>query len=158
MEGYGAKRFESDSEWKIIREGCGEGTLIGGYTSIFALMLTNEYFAYNKDKKYILFLEDHERFSGVGAVATYLAFISQSAFMRSVTALIFGHFSVNVPPDLLRVLQRFGERHNIPVVYTDDFGHGNRHAVLPIGVNAELNTSNDKAAFNFPQPPLSEKS
>jgi muramoyltetrapeptide carboxypeptidase len=67
--------------------------------------------------------------------------------MQSVTGLIFGHYAENVPEDLFRCLERFGERHNIPVVYSDDFGHGTRHAVLPIGVNAALNTAKKELLF-----------
>lgn len=147
VEGYEAEKFVSDSTWKTLCGGSCEGTLIGGYASLFGLMLANEHFRYDADRKYLLFLEDHERFSNVGAVSTYLAFISQSAFMHHVTGLIFGHFAVNAPDDLLRSLERFGVKHRIPVVYTDDFGHGTRHAIMPIGVNAMLDA--DKQTLTF---------
>ena len=146
--GCEARRFESDSEWRVLRGGACEGTLIGGYLSLVALMLGSEYFSYDPTRKYLLFLEDHERFSNVGAVSTYLAFISQHAFMRSVTGVIFGHYSQHLPDDLASSLERFGERHGIPVVYTDDFGHGTRHAIFPIGVDASLDA--DKRELVFP--------
>jgi len=147
VEGFESTHFISDSKWKTLRGGSNEGTLIGGYTPLFGLMLANEYFKYNKDKKYLLFLEDHEKFSSVGAVSTCLGFIGQSAFMRNVAGLIFGHFSVSVPDDLLRCLERFGDRHDIPVVYTDDFGHGTRHAIFPIGINASLDADKQQLKF-----------
>jgi muramoyltetrapeptide carboxypeptidase len=147
VEGHSAEQFISDSKWRTLHGGNCEGMLIGGYTSLFGLMLANEHFKYDTDKKYILFLEDHEKFGKVGAVSTYLAFIAQSAFMRNVAGLIFGHYSVNVPDDLLRCLERFGTKHNIPVVYTDDFGHGTSHAILPIGMNATLNADNQMLIF-----------
>ena len=149
VEGYNAEQFVSDSKWRILHGGNCEGILIGGYTSLFGLMLANEHFRYDTDKKYLLFLEDHEKFSDVGAVSSYLAFIGQSAFMRNVTGLIFGHYSVNVPEDLLRCLERFGVKHDIPVIYTDDFGHGTRHAILPIGVNAVLDAERQKLTFVY---------
>jgi len=148
VEGYSAEKFVSDSKWKTLRGGNCEGTLIGGYTSLFGLMLANQYFKYDTDKKYLLFLEDHEKFSNIGAVSTYLAFIGQSEFMRNVSGLIFGHYTVNVPDDLLRCLERFGIKHNIPLVYTDDFGHGTRHAILPIGVTAKLDADSQSLIFN----------
>ena len=110
-------------------------------------MLANTRFKYDMDKKYILFIEDHERFSGVGAVSTYLAFIGQSAFMRNVAGVVYGHYSTNIPVDLLRCLERFGATHNIPIVYTDDFGHGTRHAIFPIGVKAKLDADGHKLIF-----------
>jgi len=149
VEGYEVQQFVSDSEWRTLHSGSCKGTLIGGYISLFGLMLANEYFKYDAEKKYLLFLEDHERFSSVGAVSTYLSFISQSEFMRNVVGLIFGHYAVNVPEVLLRCLERFGITHNIPVVYTDDFGHGTRHAILPIGVSATLD-ADKQYLFFFP--------
>jgi muramoyltetrapeptide carboxypeptidase len=147
VEGYSVERFIRDSEWRTLSCGTCEGALIGGYTSLFGLMLSNEYFKYDKDKKYLLFLEDNERFSNVGAVVTYLSFIGQSAFMRNVSGLIFGHFSAHVPEDLLRYFERFGDKYKIPIVYTDDFGHGSRHAIFPIGMNAMLDA--DKQTLTF---------
>ena len=147
VEGHSTGVFTSDSKWKTLCGGSCEGILIGGYTSQFGLMLANQYFDYDTDKKYLLFLESHEKYSGIGAVATYLAYIAQSSFMRNVEGLIFGHYSVNVPDDLFRCLERFGVKHNIPVVYTDDFGHGTRHAILPIGANAKLDADNQCMHF-----------
>ena len=147
VEGYDAKQFVSDSKWVTLRGGRCEGTLIGGYTSVFGLMLANPYFNYDINKKYLLFLEDHEKFSDAGAVGTYLAFIGQSELMHNVTGLIFGHYSAHVPEDLLHCLERFGAKHNIPVIYTDDFGHGTRHAILPIGASAKLDADNQHMRF-----------
>jgi len=147
IEGHEAKQFNSDSKWKTLRSGSCEGTLIGGYTSLFGLMLANQYFKFDAAKKYLLFLEDHEKFSGVGAVSTYMSFIGQSAFADNIVGLVFGHYSNNVPEDLLHVLERFGRRHNIPVVYTDDFGHGTRHAIFSIGVNAALDADRQTLTF-----------
>ena len=147
VEGYEASRFISDSSWTTLRDGKCEGVLIGGYTSLFGLMLANKYFRYDANSKYLLFLEDHESFSNIGAVSSYLSFIGQSAFMSSVTGLIFGHYSLVPPEELFRCLERFGEIYDIPVVYTDDFGHGTKHAIFPIGVNAFLDSDKQELIF-----------
>lgn len=147
VKGYDAKEFICDGEWTTIRGGACEGTLIGGYAPLFGLMLSNERFKYDASKEYVMFLEDHEHFSNVGTVSTCLSFIGQNAFMRNVTGLVFGHYSVNVPDDLLRCLKRFGEEHKIPVAYTDDFGHGTRHAVFPIGIRSAFDA--DKKSLTF---------
>jgi muramoyltetrapeptide carboxypeptidase len=149
VDGYSAEKFVNDSKWITLRGGICEGTLIGGYTPLFALMLANQYFKYDSNKKYLIFLENLEKAASVGTIATMLAFIGQSAFMRNVAGLIFGHYSVNVPEAFLRCLERFGEKYNIPVVYTDDFGHGTRHAILPIGVTARLDADNQSMIFLY---------
>lgn len=146
-EGYERGHYFSDSSWQMLCPGSCEGTLIGGYGPQFALTLGSPYFCYEKGKRYLLFLEDYERFSEVGAVASTLAFIEQSAFMQQVVGLIFGHYAQQPPETLLQCLRRFGERCHIPVAYTDDFGHGTRHAVFPIGTRARLCA--DGALFDF---------
>jgi len=143
------KEFISDSRWVTLKSGSAQGTLIGGYTSLFGLMLTSPYFKYDAAQKYLLFLEDSEMFSNVGEVATYLSFIGQSEFMKSVTGLIFGHYNDAPPQNLTDCLKRFGAEHKIPVVYTDDFGHGTNHAVFPIGVKAKLNATTGQLAFSY---------
>ena len=148
VEGHSADIFVSDSQWKTLHGGICEGTLIGGFSRQFGLMLANRHFNYDADRKHILFLEDHEKYSSVGAAATYLAYIGQSAFMRNITGLIFGHYSTNVPADFLRCLERFGATHNIPVVYTDDFGHGTKHAILPIGAGARLDADGQRMVLH----------
>jgi len=67
--------------------------------------------------------------------------------MRNVSGLVFGHYFVYVSDDLLCCLERFGAEHNIPVVYTDDFGHGTRHAIFPIGMNARLDADKQSMVF-----------
>lgn len=137
-EGGGDGHFFPDSAWQMLCPGVCEGTLTGGYGPQFALTQAGPYFRYEKGERYLLFLEDHAHFSEVGAVASTLAFIEQGSFMQQVGGLIFGHYADEAPDMLLQCLCRFGERHQIPVAYTDDFGHGTRHAILPIGARARL--------------------
>ncbi len=145
--GDGIGQFFGDSKWKTLRGGKCSGTLIGGYTSVFAMLQGSKYFRYDDNRKYLLFLEDHEKLQRPAAVATCMAYIEQSAFMDKVVGLIFGHYATEVPEVLFGVLTRFAERHNIPAVYTDDFGHGFRHAILPIGMNATLDANAHTLVF-----------
>lgn len=140
-------RFVSNGKWTLCHGGACEGILTGGYTRNFALLLGGDYFRYDADRKYLLFLEDHEKFSNVGTISAYLSHIEQSPFIRTVSGLLFGHYAVAKSPELLGRLGRFGDRHGVPVVYCDDFGHGVNHAILPIGVTARLDA--DAATMDF---------
>ncbi|MDR2974357.1 MAG: LD-carboxypeptidase [Propionibacteriaceae bacterium] len=148
VSGREATAFVSDSHWVTAQGGRAGGRLIGGFDSLFAMLLANPYFSYDKDRDYLLFLEDHEYFNEVGAINTYLSFIEQSAFMERVVGLIFGHYSETTPPELLSRLERFGRQHAIPVVQTDDFGHGTKHAILPIGLDATLDADAQTLQFH----------
>jgi muramoyltetrapeptide carboxypeptidase len=92
-------------------------------------------------------VEDHESINPVPAVSAYLSHIEQHPFVHSVAGLIFGHYSDDVPRDLLDRLARFGERYGVPVAYTDDFGHCGRHAILPVGVRARLDAGRQEVLF-----------
>lgn len=142
-----AGAFVSNSNWKTINNGVCEGILIGGYTRNFALLTGSTYFPYDNKVKYILFLEDHEKFSNINEVSSYISHIEQSSFINNVVGLLFGHYSTSPYPDLLQRLERFGKKYNVPVAYCDDFGHGVNHAILPIGAVSKLDT--DKKILNF---------
>ncbi|HJC24800.1 MAG TPA: hypothetical protein H9761_14030 [Candidatus Eisenbergiella merdavium] len=73
--------------------------------------------------------------------------------MKNVSGLLFGHYSSGEGDSfrslqqLLELLERFGKRHGIPVAYCDDFGHGDRHALLPVGRKARLDADRQLLQF-----------
>ena len=147
VAGYEARQFISDSKWKILHAGIGEGIIIGGYAPEFAMLQSNRYFNFASDKKYLLILEDHEQFHVPEAMATFLGYLEQSPVMKNVSGLIFGQYAAAENVILMGVLQRFGARNNIPVVYTDDFGHGTKHGIFPLGQYGKLNTNDASLLF-----------
>lgn len=142
-----AKTFINNSTWKTLNAGVCEGKLIGGYIENFALLLGNDYFHYDKETKYVLFLEEYEQFSSIAKVSSYLSHIEQHHFIRNVVGLVFGHYSSKEYLELLQRLQRFGKKHDVPVVYCDDFGHGNNHAIIPIGSYGKLDAERQSMTY-----------
>lgn len=138
------KEFLKASEWKTIYGGVSEGILVGGYIQNFALLLGSKYFSYNPKEKYILFIEDHEKYSWPARVSMLLAHIEQSEFMKNVVGFIWGHYSEYENVQMNAILKRFGERNSIPMVMCDDFGHGKNHAVFPTGSHAKLDAENKR--------------
>lgn len=136
--GGGMEVHEKNSSWRCLNPGRAEGVLTGGYTLNFALLLGTKYFPVDLCEPHILFLEDHEKFGGEDHVSAMLGYVEQSDFMGSVRGLIFGNYADRPCPNLYARLKLLGERHGIPVVYCDDFGHGENHAILPIGRRARL--------------------
>ena len=139
MEGPAEKHI-ANTDWHVQYEGVGSGILVGGYARNIAMMLDGPYFKYDPNEKYMLFVEDHEKFGGPDYVSAMISHIEQSPFINCVQGLIFGHYSTTLNEPLLARLKRFGEKHQVPVVYCDDFGHGVNHAILPIGRKAVLDT------------------
>jgi len=144
-----AEVMQGNGDWRVVRPGICDGILLGGYTQNFALHLGGEFCRYDSQSKYILFLEDYEKYSSVAGVSVYLSHVEQHAFIECVSGLFFGHYSDNVPTDLLQRLERFGDKYNVPVVYCDDFGHQTEHSILPVGVNAKLNAHEQTLLFKW---------
>ncbi len=142
-----ATDFVSNSKWYSLNPGICEGVLLGGYTLNFALSVNSRYLQIDRDRQYILFLEDHEKFNTVADVSMLLSHIEQSELMGNVTGLLFGSYSDAVNEQLLARLERLGRKHNIPVAYCDDFGHGLNHAIFPVGCYAKLDTRNNTMQF-----------
>lgn len=140
--------YERSGAWQIICGGSCTGRLIGGFLANFALMQNGKCFSIGKGEKYILFIEDHEMFgSPPAAVSKYFSHIEQSGLFENISGLIFGHYSNEKQPLIDKILERLGKRYGIPVVRSEDFGHGVNNAILPIGLPASLDA--DKQTLNF---------
>ncbi len=133
--------YVKNSTWRAITHGKAEGRLVGGYLWNFACLLGLDWYKDLPDGDIILFIEDHEKFSPPAMVAKFFATIGHRGGFDRVKALIFGHYSQNESPVIDDILRRIGEKYNIPVVRTEDFGHGENGAILPISVKARLDTS-----------------
>ena len=72
-----------------------------------------------------------------------LSYIEQNDIIKNISGILFGHYSENECPELESCLERFGKRHNIPVIKCDDFGHGINHGIIPIGQEARLDTNKE---------------
>ena len=134
--------IHSELPWRTITPGIAEGTLVGGYLDNFIHLLGCGWVNPESGKKYLLFIEDNERFFGIEHESVLLTRLEQSRIMPQVSGLLFGHYSMPVNEYLMERLRRLGEKWSIPVAYCDDFGHGFNNAILPIGVQARLNTEN----------------
>jgi len=93
IEGNRADSLRGNGGWRVLCPGDCEGVLIGGYTQNFALHLGGEFFRYDPRQRYVLFLEDHEKFSSPAAVSVYLSHVEQHDFINSVNGLMFGHYT-----------------------------------------------------------------
>ena len=134
--------IHSELPWRTITPGIAEGTLVGGYLDNFIHLLGCGWVNPESGKKYLLFIEDNERFFGIEHESVLLTRLEQSRIMPQVSGLLFGHYSMPVNEYLMERLRRLGEKWSVPAAYCDDFGHGFNNAILPIGVQARLNTEN----------------
>lgn len=147
--------FIPNSKWEIIHDGKCEGMLVGGYLPNFALMMNSNYFKYDDRCKYILFMEDHIRFSSSAVISKYLSHIEQSGFMNQVVGFMIGHYSEEESPEFTDIFLRMARKYNIPAIKCDDFGHGMNNAIIPIGIYSELDAH--KYRLSYKECPVNNK-
>ena len=129
--------FPKGSEWVSLCPGSCEGVLTGGYLMNFAAMLGGAWYRM-PDEPCILFLEDMIHLNKPAAVSKWLSHIEQSGLFRQVKGLLWGYYDDEPQPLVDDILRRVGQRWNIPVVRCEDYGHGLRSGILPIGIRARL--------------------
>lgn len=133
-------RHIPNSPWRTLTPGTAQGVLIGGYLSNVIFLTAMGRIPLDENRRYVLFIEDHERFNGIESESAHIGRLEQCGILNRTSGILFGHYSSPVNEQLLERLRRLGERWRIPVAYCDDFGHGDNHAILPIGANAVLDT------------------
>ena len=126
--------------WRTLVPGRAAGMLVGGYLANTIFAAATGQLLPEGSGDLILFVEDNKMFNGIEAFSAHIARLEQCGIMPRVRGLLFGHYSVPADEQVLARLTRLGKKWNIPVAYSDDFGHGENSAILPIGVRAELDT------------------
>ena len=129
---------------RVISKGKCKGRLTGGNLSLLSA-LAGTPFGLNKTKGKLLFIEDiNEPPYKVDRMLTQLR---QHIDMRSLGGIAVGVFTGNEPDpaepsqSLMEVLQeRLGDL-GIPVLYGLSFGHIREQFMIPIGIKAEMDTS-----------------
>ena len=134
------ERHIAAAPWRTLVPGRAEGMLVGGYLLNAVFAAATGRLAPGNAEDLVLFIEDNERFNGIEALSAHIARLEQCGVMPRVRGLLFGHYSAPVNGQVLARLARLGEKWRIPVAYSDDFGHGENSAILPIGVRAALDT------------------
>lgn len=159
ISGYNLDQFErfttelptehiANSPWCCLTPGTAQGMLLGGYLANFIYLTAMGRIPLDKSRKYVLFIEDHEKFSGIESESAQIGRLEQCGILPHIAGLLFGHYSTPVNEQLLGRLRRLGEKWNIPVAYCDDFGHGENQAILPIGITATLDTEHGTLIYH----------
>lgn len=138
-----------NSPWRCLTPGVTRGTLVGGYMLNFVHLQGWGQLLPQPGEDYILFIEDHEKFNNIEAESAWIGRLERCPFMKQARGLLFGHYSDTLNEQLLQRLQLLGKRRGIPVIYCDDFGHCGSQAILPIGVQAELDAN--QGALRYPK-------
>ncbi len=126
--------------YKTIKEGTVEGKLIGGNLSLTRAMVAGKYNIDFTDK--ILFLEELGFETGPALVSNYLYYMKQNEVFERIKGIWLGNYTHESGITLEKILiDIIGDEFKGPIIKSENFGHIENKTVIPIGINAKINTS-----------------
>lgn len=136
------------TEWKVLRQGKAEGTLIGGNLNILLSLIGTPYEPKWDDA--ILFWEETDE--TIEGIDNYLWRLRLAKVFKKIDGMIVGKVTniysieedndkwaaLEKPPVLENVILHATEGFNFPILYNADFGHDVPSLTIPIGAKATL--------------------
>ena len=129
----------SDDNYKIIRSGQSEGKLIGGNLSLTRALVAGKYSIDFTDK--ILFLEELGFETGPALASNFLYYMKQNGVFDKIKGIWIGNYTHESGIKLEKILlDVIGNEYDFPIIQSENFGHIENKTVIPIGINARINT------------------
>ncbi len=136
------------TEWKVLKQGKTEGTLVGGNLNILLSLIGTPYEPKWDDK--ILFWEETDE--TIEGIDNYLWRLRLAKVFKKIDGMIVGKVTnicsieedndkwaaLEKPPVLEDVILRATEGFNFPILYNADFGHDVPSLTIPVGAKAKL--------------------
>lgn len=128
-----------DDKYETIQEGVAQGQLIGGNLELTKGLVAGTYKVDFKDK--ILFLEELGFETTPAFASNYLYFMKQNGVFDQIKGLWIGNYEHESGISLEKiVLDTLEGEYDFPIIKSNNFGHIERKAVVPIGVKAKIDT------------------
>ncbi len=124
-------------EYKIVKEGTAKGVLVGGNLSLVNEMVSGSYSIDFTDK--ILFLEELFLETPPALVSNYLYHMRQNGVFDKIKGIWLGNYdgSSSIEQILIDTLEG---QYKFPIIKSDNFGHIDKKTVIPIGIQAKIDT------------------
>ena len=90
----------------------------------------------------ILFLEELGFETGPALVSNYLYYMKQNEVFKKIKGIWLGNYTHESGITLEKILTDIiGDEFKGPIIKSENFGHIENKTVIPIGINAKINTS-----------------
>ena len=136
---YGNLDF-GDDVYYSYKDGESKGLLIGGNLSLIRNLVCGKYKVNFKNK--ILFIEELGLESDPAMVSNSLYYMKQNGVFDQINGLWIGNYEhergVSLEKIVLDVLE---DEYSFPIIKSNNFGHIERKSVIPIGINAKIDTN-----------------
>lgn len=136
------------TEWKVLKPGRAEGTLIGGNLNV-TLSLMGTPYEPKWDGKILFWEEVGETIEGLD---NYLWRLRVAKAFKKIEGMVVGKITdlnpiedeaekwanIDKPPTIEEVILKATEGYNFPILYGVDFGHDVPSLTIPVGATAKL--------------------
>ena len=133
--------------FEIIKEGYGEGKLMGGNLFVINNLLPTKYSP--KYDNSILFFEDIN--DDLSSIEYQLYQLHLSGILDKISGIIIGNIESpkqKSEETWMEIILELTKNKTYPIIKTDIFGHGvKKFVTLPIGTKIKIDTTNKKAAL-----------
>ena len=133
----------ASDKYITIRSGKAKGKLIGGNLSLTRGLVSGKYSIDFTDK--ILFLEELGLETGPALVSNYLYYLKQNDVFEKIKGIWIGNYThesgIRLEDILLDTIK---DEYKFPIIKSETFGHIETKTVIPIGIEAEIDTSTEK--------------
>lgn len=130
------------ADYKVIRKGICEGKLVGGNLSLTRALVAGKYNIDFTDK--ILFLEELGFETEPALVSNYLYYMKQNDIFKKVKGIWIGNYIHESQITLEQILlDTIGDEFKGTIIKSNNFGHIEKKIVIPVGINAKIDTSID---------------
>ena len=133
----------ASDKYITIRSGKAKGKLIGGNLSLTRGLVSGKYSIDFTDK--ILFLEELGLETGPALVSNYLYYLKQNDVFEKIKGIWIGNYThesgIRLEDILLDTIK---DEYKFPIIKSETFGHIETKTVIPIGIEAEIDTSTER--------------
>lgn len=133
----------ASDKYITIRSGKAKGKLIGGNLSLTRGLVSGKYSIDFTDK--ILFLEELGLETGPALVSNYLYYLKQNDVFEKIKGIWIGNYThesgIRLEDILLDTIK---DEYKFPIIKSETFGHIETKTVIPIGIEAAIDTSTER--------------
>ena len=134
--------YEEDlKEVKIINKGKAKGKLVGGNLTLTTDLISGKY-KINFENK-ILMIEDLAVESFPEKVSHDLYKMKQEGIFEKIAGIWIGNYEGNISLEKILLDTISDIEFNKPIIKSENFGHGEKKIVTPIGATVEINTEKE---------------
>lgn len=137
-------KFETGKK-KFLRKGNVQGKIIGTNLGSMMYLLGTEYFPDMQDK--ILLIESYR--TSPNECQRRMAHLKQYGVFDKVKAVVVGYnYEIQKDgdnyPQMEDILLEYTKEYDFPIIKCNDFGHRIENAIIPIGVEARIDSDQEK--------------